>query len=145
MKCALAFRHCFFTFILEFDFSLPSVQPSDLGHDATIPLCHDTYIYPSPSGSVNLLDPSRTFRWKHRNHSRTLELDFPYMNLIIQTFPGLLVISRNPFETPNNIRYLNSHSISTKQHRILKCVSLWFVNYADMTKTLLRSITNRGI
>ena len=38
-----------------------------------------------------------------------------------------------------------AHSISTKQHRILKCVSLWFVNYADMTEILLRSITNRGI
>src|SRR3954471_23459087 len=63
------------------------------------------------------------------------------MNLFLRTIPDLLVISRIPYDTPNNIRY----SISTKQHRILKCVSLWFVNYADMTETLLRSITNRGI
>src|SRR4051812_47096856 len=49
------------TFKLEFDFSLPIAQPRDLGHDATIPLCHDTSMYPSHSGSVDLLDPSRTF------------------------------------------------------------------------------------
>src|SRR3954466_15720717 len=67
------------------------------------------------------------------------------MNLILRTIPDLLVISRILSETPNNIRSLTHHSISTKQHRILKCVSLWFVNYADMTETLLRSITNRGI
>src|SRR3954471_11444960 len=66
------------------------------------------------------------------------------MNLILRTIPDLLVISRIPSETPTNIRSLYSHSISTKQHRILKCVSLWFVNYADMIETLLRSITNRG-
>ena len=67
------------------------------------------------------------------------------MNLIIRTIPDLLVISQIPSETPNNIRSPYLHSISTKQHRILKCVSLLFVNYADMTETLLRSITNRGI
>ena len=67
------------------------------------------------------------------------------MNLILRTIPDLLVISRIPFETPNNIRSLTHHSITTQQHRILKCVSLRFVNYADMIETLLRSITNRGI
>src|SRR4051812_3749632 len=67
------------------------------------------------------------------------------MNLILRTIPDLLVISRIPSETPNNIRFPYLHSISTKQHRILKCVSLRFMNYADMTETLLRSITNRGI
>src|SRR3954469_17102025 len=67
------------------------------------------------------------------------------MNLILQTILDLLVISRIPSETPNNIWSPYSHSISTKKHRILKCVSLQFVNYADMTKTLFRSITNRGI
>src|SRR3954451_5800723 len=67
------------------------------------------------------------------------------MNLIIQTIPDLLVISSIPSETPNNIRSLTHHSITTQQHRILKCVSLRFVNYADMIETLLRSITNRGI
>src|SRR3954452_16864568 len=55
------------------------------------------------------------------------------------------MISWIPYETPNNIRSPYLLSISTKQHRILKCVSLRFVNYADMTETLLRSITNRGI
>src|SRR3954467_9309593 len=67
------------------------------------------------------------------------------MNLILRTIPDLLVISRIPSETPNNIRSLSNHSKTTQQHRILKCVFLWFVNYADMTKTLLRSITNIGI
>src|SRR3954463_7978538 len=89
-----------------------------------------------------LLEP---LRCKHRNHSRTLESYFPYMNLILRTIPDLLVISRIPSETPNNIQSPYLHSISTKQHRFLKCVSLWFVNYADMTETLLRLITNRGI
>src|SRR3954463_4686631 len=67
------------------------------------------------------------------------------MNLILRTIPDLLVISRIPSETPNYIHVPYLHSISTKQHRILKCVSLRFVNYVDMTETLLRSITNRGI
>src|SRR3954470_9943717 len=67
------------------------------------------------------------------------------MNLILQTILDLLVISWIPSETPNNIRSPYLHSISSKQHRILKCVSLWFVNYADMNETLLRSITIRGI
>src|SRR3954467_8920969 len=67
------------------------------------------------------------------------------MNLILRTIADILVISRIPSETPNYIQSLYSHSISTKQHRILKCVSLRFVNYADMIETLLRSITNRGI
>ena len=51
----------------------------------------------------------------------------------------------DPIRDSNNIRSLSHHYITTQQHRILKCVSLRFVNYADMTKTLLRSITNRGI
>src|SRR5215216_1278094 len=67
------------------------------------------------------------------------------MNLIPWTIPILLVISQIPSKTPNNIWSPYLHSISTKQHRILKCVSLLFMNYADMTETLLRSITNRGI
>ena len=67
------------------------------------------------------------------------------MNLILRTILDLLVISWIQSETPNNIRYPYLHSISTKQHRILKCVSLRFVNYVDMIEILLRSITNRGI
>src|SRR3954463_6973588 len=67
------------------------------------------------------------------------------MNLILRTIPDLLMISCIPSETPNNIRFPYLHFISTKQHRILKCVSLRFMNYANMTETLLRSITNRGI
>src|SRR3954463_13509948 len=62
------------------------------------------------------------------------------MNLILRTTPDLLVISRIPSETPNNIRSLTHHSITTQQRRILKCVSLRFVNYADMIETLLGSI-----
>src|SRR4051812_43962612 len=67
------------------------------------------------------------------------------MNLILHTIPDLVVISWIPSETSNNIRSSYLHFISTKQHRILKCVSLRFVNYVDMTETLLQSITNRGI
>src|SRR3954469_12019929 len=67
------------------------------------------------------------------------------MNLILRTIPELLVISRISSETPNNIRSLTHHSITTQQHRILKCVYQRFVNYADMIETLLRTITNRGI
>src|SRR3954467_12549458 len=67
------------------------------------------------------------------------------MNLILRTIPVPVMISQIPSDTSNNIWYSYSHSMSTKQHRILKCVSLRFVNYADMTETLLRSITNRGI
>src|SRR3954471_12444729 len=67
------------------------------------------------------------------------------MNLILRTMLDIVVISRIPSETLNNIRSPYLHSISTKQHRIFKCVSLRFMNYADMTETLLRSITNRGI
>ena len=106
---------------------------------------YSTFMYPSPPECRifrNLLEHSR---WKHRNHSPTPKQDFPYMNLILRTIPDLLVISRIPFGTPNNIRSLTHHSITTQQHRILKCVSLRFVNYADMIETLLRSITNRGI
>src|SRR3954467_12550319 len=67
------------------------------------------------------------------------------MNLILRTIPDLLVISRILSETPNNIQSLTHHSITTQQRRILKCVFLRFLNYADMIKTLLRTITNRGI
>ena len=34
--------------------------PSDLGYDPIIPHIHDTFMDHSPSGPVNLLDPSRT-------------------------------------------------------------------------------------
>src|SRR3954462_5730386 len=67
------------------------------------------------------------------------------MNLILRTIPDLLVISRIPSETLSNIHSLTPHSITNQQHRILKCVSLRFVNYADMIETLLRTITNREI
>src|SRR4051812_37395408 len=67
------------------------------------------------------------------------------MNLLLQTIPDLLMISQIPSYTPNNIRSVTHHSINTQQYRILKCVSLRFVNYADMIETLLRTITNRGI
>src|SRR3954469_18755138 len=100
---------------------------------------------PPPPGVPDIPEPSRTFPMKYRNHFRTPKRNFPYMNLILRTIPDLLVISRIPSETPNNIRSLTHHSITTQQHRILKCVSLRFVNYADMIETLLRTITNRGI
>src|SRR3954465_8523105 len=120
-------------------------KPSDLGYDPIISLTHDTFMDHSPSGPVNLLDPSRTSPMKTSKSFPTPESDFPYMNLILRTIPDLLMISRIPSETPNNIRSLTHHSITTQQPQILKCVHLRFVNYPDMTETLLRSITNRGI
>ena len=60
--------------------------------------------------------------------------------------------SGSPRDIPDPIRDTEQHSVSyssfhnySKQRRILKCVSLRFVNYADMIETLLRTITNRGI
>ena len=58
--------------------------------------------------------------------------------------------SGSPRDIPDPIRDSEQHSVSYSSfhnysNRILKCVSLRFVNYADMIETLLRSITNRGI
>ena len=66
------------------------------------------------------------------------------MNLILRTIPNLLVMSRIPSKTPNNIRYPSHIPNLLKLHRNLKCVTLRFANDADMIETPLRSITNSG-
>ena len=110
----LTFQIGVWLFKLGFNLSLYFAQPWYLVHDATIPHCHDTFMYPSPLECRtfrNLLEHSR---WKHRNHSRTPKRDFPYMNLILWTIPDHLVISRIPSETPNNIRSLSHNTITTQ-------------------------------
>ena len=67
------------------------------------------------------------------------------MNLILRTIPDLLVMSRIHSETPNNIRSPTQIPYLLKTTSNLKCVTLRFVNYADMIETLLRTITNREI
>src|SRR3954468_15170513 len=56
---SLTFQTSLLTFNLELYFSLANAQPSDLGYDTIIPLNHDTFMNHSPSGPMNLLDPSR--------------------------------------------------------------------------------------
>src|SRR3954465_9656962 len=102
---------------------------SDLGHDPIIPLTHDTFMDHSPFGPLNLLDPSRTSPMKSSETFPNSEIG---LFLYESYSPDILVIYRIPSETPNNIRYPCQHSLSTKQHRILKCVSLRFVNYAEV-------------
>ena len=67
------------------------------------------------------------------------------MNLILRTIPELLVMSWIPSETPNNIRTPFHIPYLLKTTSNLKCVTLRFVNYADMVETSLRPITNSGI
>src|SRR3954469_16722896 len=118
---------------------------SDLGYDPIIPLNHDTFMDHSPSGPVNLLDPSRISPMKTSKSFPNSGIELSLYESYSPDHSGSPRDIRIPSETPNTIRSPYLHSISTKRHRILKCVSLWFVNYADMTETLLRSITNRGI
>ena len=67
------------------------------------------------------------------------------MNLILRTIPELLVMSGISSGTPN--KYSNSipYSSSTISTSNFKCVTLRFVNYADMVEYSLRPITNSGI
>ena len=90
-----------------------------------------------------ILEPSRTFH-KFIGPFPKLEFDFPYMNLILRTIPELLVMSWIPSETLNNIRTPFNIPYLLKTTSNLKCVTLQFVNYANMIETLLRSITNSG-
>ena len=72
-----------------------------------------------------LLEPSKTFQ-NIPNHSRTFRNNsrtIQYMNLILRTIPDLLMMSRIPSETPNNLRSPkllsdNSH-IYSKRHLTL--------------------------
>ena len=78
-----------------------------------------------------ILEPSGTFH-KFTGPFPNLECDFPYMNLILRTIPELLVMSWIPSETPNNIRTPFHIPYLLKTTSNLKCVTLRFVNYADM-------------
>ena len=88
----------------------------------------------------NLLEPSGTFQNLLESPYGTfpnLENDPQYMNLILRTIPDLLVMSWIQSETSNNIRSRTHIAYLLKHHRILKCVSLRFMNYADMIETPL--------
>ena len=59
----------------------------------------------------NLPKPSRNFRYpagKFPNLSDASVNHFPYMNLILRTLPGLLVVSRILSETPNQYSFIPS-------------------------------------
>ena len=100
--------------VLGFNLILYLGQQEHLVHDAIIPICNDTFMYPSPPECRTIRNLLEHSRWKHRNHSRTPKRDFPYMNLILRTIPDHLVISRIPSETPNNIRSLSHNTITTQ-------------------------------
>ena len=59
------------------------------------------------------------------------------MNLILRNILDLLMMSWIPSETPNNIRTPFHISYLLKTTLNLKCVTLRFVNYADMIETPL--------
>jgi hypothetical protein len=100
--------------VLGFNLILYLGQQEHLLHDAIIPICNDTFMYPSPPECRTIRNLLEHSRWKHRNHSRTPKRDFPYMNLILRTIPDHLVISRIPSKTPNNIRSLSHNTITTQ-------------------------------
>src|SRR6266550_4762788 len=91
-----------------------------------------------------VLEGSRTCH-KCTGSFPNLEYDFLYMNLILRTIPELLVMSGISSWTPN--KYSNSipYSSTTISTSNFKCVTLRFVNYADMVEYSLRPITNSGI
>ena len=135
----------------------PRVSPraGRMGHMGLVRMAHEAHAaHPSPFSLPRLRahrwdppEPSRTFSvstGKFPNFFRNLEINFPYMNLILRTIPDLLVMSWIPSETPNNLRS-PSYSISTYTTSNLKRVTLRFVNYADIVETPLRLITNSGI
>ena len=110
----LTFKLAVWLFQLGFELTLYFGQREHLVHDAIIPICNDTFMYPSPPECRTIRNLLEHSRWKHRNHSRTPKRDFPYMNLILRTIPDHLVISRIPSETPNNIRSLSHNTITTQ-------------------------------
>ena len=61
---------------------------------------------------------------------RTPKTALPYMNLILQTIPEPLVMSRIPSETPNKTHKPIIQSILAS--RYVKCVTLRVREYADM-------------
>ena len=110
------------------------------------PFHNDTFMYPSPSGVPDIPEPSRTF-------PMITPESFPNSETRLSLYESYSPDhSGSPRDILDPIRDSEQYSVSfssfhnnSKQRRILKCVSLQFVNYADMIETLLRSITNRGI
>src|SRR3954466_13212914 len=80
--------------------------PSDLGYDLIIPHIHDTFMDHSPSGPVNLLDPSRTSLMKP---SET----FPNCEIGLSLYESYSTDhSRSPRDIPDPIRDSEQHSVS---------------------------------
>src|SRR3954462_3671725 len=101
---SLTFQTSLLTFNLVLYFSLANAQPSDLGHHPIIPLNHDTFLNHSPSGPVNLLDPSRTSLMKTSESFPNSGIRLSLYESYSPDIPDLLMISWIPSETPNNIR-----------------------------------------
>ena len=82
------------------------LTPSDLGHDPIIPLIHDTFMFPSPSGPVNLLDPSRTSPMKSSE-------SFPNSGIGLSLYESYSPdYSGSPCDIPDLIRDFEQHSVS---------------------------------
>src|SRR3954466_10138073 len=80
--------------------------PSDLGYDPIIPHIHDTFMDHSPSGPVNLLDPSRTSPMKS---SET----FPNFGIGLSLYESYSPDhSGSPRDIPDPIRDSEQHSVS---------------------------------
>src|SRR3954470_16762528 len=81
-------------------------KPIDLGYDPIIPLIHDTFMVHSPSGLVNLLDPSRTSPMK------TSE-SFPNSGIGLSLYESYSSDhSGSPRDIPDPIRDSEQHSVS---------------------------------
>ena len=91
---------------------------SDLGHDPIIPLNHNSFMEHSPSGPVNLLDPSRTSPMKTSksfpNSGIELSLYESYSPDYSESHPRL----GTTFSIPTNIPYLlnNIESLSVSPY-----------------------------
>src|SRR4051812_21751287 len=82
------------------------LTPSDLGYDLIIPLTHDTFMDHSPSGPVNLLEPSRTSPMK------TSE-SFPNSGIGLFLYESYSPDhSGSPHDIPDPIRESEQHSVS---------------------------------
>ena len=103
---SLTFQTSLLTFNLELYLSLANAQPSDLGHDPIIPLNHETFMNHSPSGPMNLLDPSRTSPMKTSK-------SFPNSGIGLSLYESYSPDhSESPRDIPDPIRDSEQHSVS---------------------------------
>src|SRR3954463_15529669 len=98
---------------------------SDLGYDPIIPHIHDTFMDHSPSGSMNLLEPSRTSPMKTSETFPNSEIGLPlYESYSLdhsgspRDIPDPHPRLRITFSIPTNIPYLlnNIESLSVSPY-----------------------------